>query len=596
MSTPICSSYINTHIGDLPEGIAILPYKQYDKYASLTIEDVIYDTSDTDNHPVFFHFKVDCSGSMNNPCKDKKCKMEHICNVLVNILKYFVEHTERVFYVNLATFNSNIYNIIDTVQVTAENVDDLISRINNIIPDDGTNIEKALLHSSKVMDEYHNKNPSHYICSLFLTDGESTEGNCNNEALAALVPPNFSTHYIAFGIEHNEVLMNKLGHANVISNNWLVTVLETAGAVYGEILNYELYKSLSNVIINVENGVIYDYEVGSFVDKLYVKDLIYQAKKTYHILHNESIPVVATISGNITKNGNNYSQQSVITGDTNLTTSIFRFKTQQMLYEVRTCAPYPDHYSFPTQRLTRQLAISNMTRNNSYSVSHWERDFNTPPPLQYPDDDDDEEEDDNKTPTPVTNMNANVIANTIPYDLFPLSPRNVVSPNAVTPILSFDNYADDAISSLTQAHSPIVNSTGMHPTTPILISPNHSPRRTYNEIKTQLYSLLSIMKIYVDTHNLQDDVYMKHLMDDVYIAYRVIGTRRQLLYSAARETSQGRQQSCNVAVNEEDLFIDTLGDNYNLSQNVSTAYTTPTCARMMRACSHGTSTIIDDSV
>lgn len=64
-------------------------------------------------------------------------------------------------------------------------------------------------------------------------------------------------------------------------------------------------------------------------------------------------------------------------------------------------------------------------------------------------------------------------------------------------------------------------------------------------IKTQLNDLYKEIKQYMDTSNLGGEYgpFLKQLCDDIYITYRFLGTRNGAMYTLARYTSQGRQQS-----------------------------------------------------
>jgi uncharacterized protein YegL len=74
------------------------------------------------------------------------------------------------------------------------------------------------------------------------------------------------------------------------------------------------------------------------------------------------------------------------------------------------------------------------------------------------------------------------------------------------------------------------------------------------ELKQKLKEFLNHMKKYMVETDQMNDPFMKNLCDDIYIVYRTIGTVYSDMYSSARHTSQGRQQSYNVnSINEEEL-------------------------------------------
>ena len=84
------------------------------------------------------------------------------------------------------------------------------------------------------------------------------------------------------------------------------------------------------------------------------------------------------------------------------------------------------------------------------------------------------------------------------------------------------------------------------------------------EIKVKLTALLSEMKKYMDANNLRDATsgedaeFMNKLCDDVYIAYKTLGTSRGPQYISARQRSQGENCSYNQVPDERDLYQEPL--------------------------------------
>jgi hypothetical protein len=80
-------------------------------------------------------------------------------------------------------------------------------------------------------------------------------------------------------------------------------------------------------------------------------------------------------------------------------------------------------------------------------------------------------------------------------------------------------------------------------------------------LKDQLNVFLTEMKKYMTENGLEDDKLMKNLCDDIYISLRTIGTQHGVMYSCARQTSQGTQRCYTVSHTPEtpvDDFVSRL--------------------------------------
>ena len=90
-------------------------------------------------------------------------------------------------------------------------------------------------------------------------------------------------------------------------------------------------------------------------------------------------------------------------------------------------------------------------------------------------------------------------------------------------------------------------------------------------LKSNLKQLMIDMKKYMDDNKLRDDLFMKMLTDDIFIAHTTFGTAHGHMYVASRQTSQATQGIHNNTVhvpdyNEYSLPKMTRGVTYQIQQ------------------------------
>jgi uncharacterized protein YegL len=328
--------------------------------------------------PVFFLFMIDESGSMSEMCKDGKTKMDHVHYTMNQILFYFAENPETTIYVNVSTFDDKVRTVIDTTMITHNNVNEIMEKIKKIRPQNSTNLELALKTANQIMDDYvttvSKKNQQHRIVHILLTDGCPTEGDSNEINLSNIINDSYSNTFIAFGVDHNPILMNKLGNAGKNTSNYTIEKLELIGNVYGEVVYNQLYKVMDNVILNIDEGYIYDWYTNEWKTTLYIGSLSNETKKYYYIKSSVPDNCSVEITGRpIDRDAGilfkDYTKKtSNETCDISyLTKHMLRLCTQRLLYEARVFAESEkiedNIFRFQTQDYDNLISPSDSTED-----------------------------------------------------------------------------------------------------------------------------------------------------------------------------------------------------------------------------------------
>jgi len=428
-----------------------------------------------------FIFMVDCSGSMSDICSDGRDKMQHIIHTLKNMILYFKENSSIKVYITINAFDDTIYKIVNRTEITEDNIDSIIAKVDRISPRNSTNIECALINVKCTIDQIMSSYPTHNICNIFMTDGQATAGSEDIEYLSGLVDRNITNAFIGFGIDHDSVLLNSIGNGKN-SGYHFIDKLENAGIVYGEILHEILYKLLSNASISVTNGLIYDYKNNLWSDSINIDNIISQSKKNYHIASStpEQCHILLKSQQKIDQESSIKYEFSIVKSEQSedLTKYLFRQRTLQILYKAN---------EFSQKK-------NNLERN----------------------------------------------------DIFSFTPRHDIKRHDIT--------------------------------------------TEEEQIKHSLREFIEEMKKYMKDNNIENDKIMKNLCDDIFICYRMFGTRFGQMYTTARQTSQGTQRCYTVNHTPDDVTENMFSN--RISRNKSIAP-----PRLVRQTNHLESdvTFIDDS-
>ena len=438
------------------------------KFGTLSI---ITEKSEPITVPLAIFFNVDCSGSMSDTCSDGRTKMQHIIHTLNNILKVFSEMQNVECYIALDVFDHEIKTIFDFTQMNVSNVEQYMQMVSKIYPNGSTDIEKSLINAKTKINYYMEKNPTHKIVQIQLTDGDATAGIVEPLTLANIVDENYTNIFIGFGKTHNSYLLNTLAN-NKYGEYLFIDKIENAGFVYGEIVNNLIYSLIEEGYITVEYGEIYDWKNNVWTERLSIPKIAADITKTYHSRCSDTDLINIKINGRLI--GNNIVElldfvepmPALFDGNANkaeindLTHYIYRQKVQELLYIIN---------EYNTKK-----SMNNQNNTPGFGFAQ----FSTPTKQKIEDIDQIEE-----------------------------------------------TYKND-----------------------------DSEKNDKIEIRNNVKSLFNKLKDYRNEFDENDErnKFIKILMDDLYVSYKTMDSHISHMYSCSRQTSQGRQQSYNVTNIEED--------------------------------------------
>jgi len=280
-----------------------------------------------------FIFNVDRSGSMSDLCSDGRSKMQHITHTIKNMVKYFVDNPSIKLHITIFAFDDKFVTILERTQINDDNYLNIMKKIEKISPTGSTNIEKALSESREYISTLKREYPSSKINHIFLTDGDATCGNKDKNILYELVDKDITNAFIGFGINHDALLLNYIANRQNSSYHF-VDALEKAGLIYGEILHGILYKLLTDVVITIQNGLVYNYKTNTWDNHLCIGDIVGEANKTYHIISSCPEECAIVLSCNQGNDKFNICIDKLINHDADHTKYIYRQKTLELLYLV----------------------------------------------------------------------------------------------------------------------------------------------------------------------------------------------------------------------------------------------------------------------
>jgi len=405
---------------------------------------------------IVLFFSIDNSASMQETCDDGTRKMEQVHQTLKNMLRFLV-NIPRDIIIAIDSFDDEIISVIKFEVLSHVNFDAMIRQIDTIQPNGSTNIELALTNARTQLDAYQLANSSHKVVHICLTDGCANKGETNSVALSRLVSDQYANIYIGYGMEHDTRMLQALSAKNG-GEYYVITQLELAKEVCGEITHNIVYAALENAHLEVTNGEAYDWRNNEWKAKVYVSGIAGQNKKTVHVRTLTPETILVELKGAISC-GDEIQCVNIetpvprlldfngeFTEPTDLTKYMFRQRTQEKLHQA---------LRFNNARATHRI----LTQVTRYVAS------------------DTQDED---------------------LDIFAA-------------------------------------------------------------LKLDIKTFFITMKEYMRFNQLEADVFMKELLDDLYISYKTLGQADGSMHCAGRQTAQGRQDSTRPTLQRQNARMPQVG-------------------------------------
>lgn len=363
-------SYTEFHTKSLADDMKtkfLVPFadeESHKLFGTLTIK--VNDTPMTKT-PQYILFMLDRSQSMTDEVEKTSTKMEHAKHTIKNIVKLIVNSDEDCppIFIQIFVFDDEVEEIMPKIQITKENMKEILEKIKSIQPRNSTNIELALEKTREIMESEDSDvtgllttQTTIQKTEVFLTDGLPTSGDTNisrlikkqieKSRISSQSQTDNNNIYIGYGEDHNGNLLQSISFSKKNGYYYFVDKIENAGLIFGEIMHSLLYPALKSINIAVENGEIYDYKTNRWSQNLYVSSILSESEKIYHIRCKNSDDIEVNISAINAITNEDFkhkverlpdllvSDETIL--ETDLTKYVLRQKTQEYLYHARSVA------------------------------------------------------------------------------------------------------------------------------------------------------------------------------------------------------------------------------------------------------------------
>jgi hypothetical protein len=228
------------------------------------------------------YLNIDISGSMSEHCKDGKEKIEHIRTIIKNLLRELYEFKEQKIAIIINGFESTVHKIMNIDNLLEQDLaTNVIPKINQLVPLNSTNIEKALKEAKETLDVNVNQ-----VVHIMLTDGNATEGVTNPDILKTFMPTSCKNILLGIGSDYDANALKTMSSCPLTIFKH-INEAETAGLCVGELIHSLLFEVVTNLKITIKNGEIYDYMKGEWTQTLHVDSIASEQTKVYHIRRQE---------------------------------------------------------------------------------------------------------------------------------------------------------------------------------------------------------------------------------------------------------------------------------------------------------------------
>jgi len=345
MNFPINETYIELHSSNIK-----LPYNVVvDQEETFGLFTITMKKTAIRQIPFHFVFTIDTTLSMSESCDGCPSKMVYMQKTMICMLKYLLDVDPNV-YITIHTFNTKVETIVNDILLTKTSIDYLINKVDDLVPENSTNIQIALENASKNIRQNTEKYPTHQHIHIFMTDGNANKGITSPEILVGQIDVSIPNIFIGFGKDHNSEMLRKFSQCRN-AEYYFVDNLENASLVYAESIHNILYGALQNVEFRITNGHFYDYETNKWTTVLYENVLSSECHKFYQLktknvksleiqILGKNISSIDIEHGNVeyeftlikTVNASDRSSLEVAEGPVDLSKYAYRNKVQELMF------------------------------------------------------------------------------------------------------------------------------------------------------------------------------------------------------------------------------------------------------------------------